>query len=333
MIVKRGALIVTGSQGTGKTTYLQGIAERLMSLRLKVDIISKTHCASARTGGRTADYWIRRHIINGDCSADSIWTDEISQLDIELITALNRLTYTNVKFLISRDFNQFGPLGNSFRGPPIAEDAFEHSNLLHRMAGGNRLTLTECRRSKAELFNLYTRIIPGGDPHDQPLEAVNLARQQFTYDGICDLNLTPSHRKRVVINRRVNLYKKPSDAVFLPCPKLKRLSQNAPQEVLWKALELLGCVPIEKYGLWNGVTYVAEQIAESLVHFEGGISLTKEDTIQMMRLSHVMTYASTQGRETEGTLRLNVCNSPHMTHKHLYAALSRAKLASHIRVQ
>jgi hypothetical protein len=45
-----------------------------------------------------------------------------------------------------------------------------------------------------------------------------------------------------------------------------------------------------------------------------------------------MTYASVQGRETEGTLALHDCNSPHFTHKHLYVALSRAKQASHVRV-
>ena len=196
VIVKRQSLLVLGAPGTGKTTYLQGITERLMSLGLKVDIISKTHCASARAGqgGRTADYWIRRHIINGDCTTDYLWIDEISQLDIELITALNRLTYTSVKFLISGDFNQFGALGNSFRGAPIAENAFEKSNLLHRMAGGNRLTLTECKRSDSQLFDFYTRLIPGGDLYEQPIqEAVKLARQQFKYEGICDLNLTLSH--------------------------------------------------------------------------------------------------------------------------------------------
>ena len=102
---------------------------------------------------------------------------------------------------------------------------------------------------------------------------------------------------------------------------------------LWKGLELLGCVPIEKYGVRNGVTYVVEQIAESLVHFEGGISLTKEDTVQMMRLPHCMTYASVQGRETDGTLCLHDCSSPHFTLKHLYVALSRAKKAENVRVQ
>ena len=102
---------------------------------------------------------------------------------------------------------------------------------------------------------------------------------------------------------------------------------------IWKGLELLGCVPIEKYGVRNGVNYVVEQIAESLVHFEGGISLTKEDTVQLLRPSHAMTFASVQGRETEGTLALHDCNSPHFTHKHLYVALSRAKQASHVRVE
>ena len=113
-------------------------------------------------GGKTADPWVRKHIINGICSANVVWIDEMSQLDCELIAAINRLTYTNVRFLLSGDFNQFAPIGNSFRGSAVEDDAFERSNLLHRMADGNRLTLTECKRSDSQLFNFYTRLIPGG---------------------------------------------------------------------------------------------------------------------------------------------------------------------------
>jgi Cdc6-like AAA superfamily ATPase len=181
VIVKGQSLLVLGSPGTGKTTLLQGVTERLRSRGKIVDIISKTHCASARAGGCTADHWIRKKMINGTCSADFVWIDEISQMDCELIAALNRLTYTNVKFLISGDFNQFAPIGNSFRGSPVEDDAFENSNLLHRMANGNRLTLPECKRSDSQLFDLYTRLIPVGDLYDQPIqEAVKLAREKFT---------------------------------------------------------------------------------------------------------------------------------------------------------
>ena len=154
------------------------------------------------------------------------------------------------------------------------------------------------------------------------------------YEDVCDLNLVLSHRKRIAINRKVNIHKKPEDAIFLPCPKLKRLSLNAPQEMfIWPGLELLGCLPIEKQGVRNGVLYKIESINEDTVHFEGGINLSKEDTVQMMRLSHSMTYASVQGRETDGSLCLYDCDSSHFTHKHLYVALSRAKRASYVRVQ
>ena len=96
---------------------------------------------------------MRKHVINGTCSADYVWIDEISQLDCELIAALNRLTYTNVKFLLNGDFCQFAPIGNSWRGAPVKEEAFETSRLLHRMADNNRLQLTECKRSDRSLFD------------------------------------------------------------------------------------------------------------------------------------------------------------------------------------
>ena len=132
----------------------------------------------------------------------------------------------------------------------------------------------------------------------------------------------------------MNVYKKSGDVVFLPCPKLKRLSLNAPQEMrIWPGLELLGCLPIEKQGVRNGVVYKIESIAEDTVHFESGFSLSEENRVQMMRLSHCCTYASVQGRETDGSLALHDCANLHMTLKHLYVALSRAKKADYVRVQ
>ena len=81
------------------------------------------------------------------------------------------------------------------------------------------------------------------------------------------------------------------------------------------------------------VVYTIDSITEDTVHFEGQISLSKEDTLLMMRISHAMTYASIQGRETDGSLCLHGCESPHFTLKLLYVALSRAKMASNVRVE
>ena len=102
---------------------------------------------------------------------------------------------------------------------------------------------------------------------------------------------------------------------------------------IWPGLELLGCLPIEKQGVRNGVLYKIESITEDTVKFEGGVTLSKEDTVQLMRLSHCMTFASIQGRETDGSLCLYDTSSAHFSHRHMYVALSRAKKASYVRVE
>ena len=309
--------------------------ELLRAQGKKVDVISKTHSASSRAGGCTADHWVRRHVIHGACNADALWIDEIGQLDIELLSAINRLTYLGTQILMSGDFQQFAPIGNAWRGSTVKEDALANSRLLHTLAGGNRLRLIECKRSDHELFNFYTRLIPGGDLFGSPVAAaVAQAREVFTYKGICELNLVLSHRKRVEINRRCNMHFKALGAIYLPCPLQKRVALNAPQPMwIWPGIKLLGCLPIEKQGIRNGCEYTVAAVDSTAVTLENGPTLTHEQAVSWLRLAYAMTYASVQGRETNGTMALHDCDSGHFTWRHLYVGLSRAKRASGVRVE
>ena len=81
------------------------------------------------------------------------------------------------------------------------------------------------------------------------------------------------------------------------------------------------------------MAYTIEALGEDTVKLEGGIELSHEDTVQMLRLPHAMTYASVQGRETDGSLRLHDTANTHMTLKHMYVALSRAKKSALVRVE
>ena len=97
-VIDGDSLLVLGIAGTGKTHYCQGIVEQLRSFGKRVDVISKTHNASRRAGnGVTADHWVRKHVLHGCCSADYLWIDEITQIDINLWCQINKLTYTNTK--------------------------------------------------------------------------------------------------------------------------------------------------------------------------------------------------------------------------------------------
>ena len=217
----------------------------------------------------------------------------------------------------------------------MPEDALAQSRLLHTLAGGNRLRLLECKRSDTELFSFYTRLVAGGDLFGLPVAtAVAQAKEKFRFQGVCALNLVLSHRKRVELNRRCNLYFKAPGAVYLPCAPARRVQLNAPQPMwIWPGMVLLGCSPVEKRGIRNGCEYFVEHVCASSVTLRDGPTLTHEQAVAILRLPYAMTYASVQGRETEGTLCLHDTSNGHFTTKHLYVGLSRAKRATDVRVE
>ncbi len=236
-----------GVAGTGKTTFLQGVVERLRASGKRVDIVSKTHVASQRAGGVTADHWVRRHVLNGVPSCDVLWIDEISQLDVGLWLQLSKLSFTGMQFLLSGDFNQFSPIGNSFRGSLIEEDAFEASGLLHTLAGGNRVELLECRRSDAELFGFYSSLIAGGSRFELGLAAaVREAKALLTYDGLAEHNLVIGHQKRIKLNRELNQQLAPPGAIRLEVSGKASHGNSAQTMLLWPGIVLIGCplIPI-----------------------------------------------------------------------------------------
>ena len=74
-VLDGGSLLVLGNAGVGKTHFLRGIVERLRAAGKLADVISKTHIASKRADGTTADRWVRRHILHGTCTYDVLWVD------------------------------------------------------------------------------------------------------------------------------------------------------------------------------------------------------------------------------------------------------------------
>ena len=336
-VIDGSSLLVLGIAGTGKTHFCQGIVEQLRSLGKRVDVISKTHTASRRAGnGVTADHWVRKHVLHGCCSADYVWIDEISQLDIGLWSQINKLTYTNTKFLLSGDFNQFAPLFNTWKGATIPEDALEKSALLYRLADGNRVTLTECRRSDTRLFDFYSSLIPGGSRADLPLcECIKQAKEQFNFEGDARWNLVISHYKRVKINRELNAKFKPvSGAVWLEVKGCRATANSAQSMWIWPGLLLFGCAAGEKRGIRNQCLYEIEKIKDEEVKVKDNDRwFTFDDVKQLFRLSFAQTFASCQGTEFDGKLRLWDTSNPHFSKTHLFVALSRAKQAAFVDLQ
>ena len=101
---------------------------------------------------------------------------------------------------------------------------------------------------------------------------------------------------------------------------------------IWPGIELYACVPTERKGLRNQVLYTVEAIDDEQIRLTCGICLSYEDMKKYMRLSFAQTYASCQGTEFEGTLRLHDTGNRHFTKRHLFVGLSRGKKATEISV-
>jgi hypothetical protein len=328
IVIHGGSLLCLGVAGTGKTTLLKDLVEKLRSLEKRVDVIAKTHTAAARAGGVTADHYVRRHVLHGACLADTVWVDEISQLECTLWAQLNKLK--GKQWLLSGDENQFPPIYNSWRGCSVDDAAFWESGFLHELAGGNRIVLRECRRSDAELFNFYSSLIKGGARWTTPLPAVLAeARALFTFDGVARHNLVISHRKRVRINREVNQALRPEGAILVRAKPARGQLNHAQNMFIWEGIELLGCTQASKKGVRNNVLYQVIALDEE-VHLqekgtENTLTLTFAQVASLLRLSFAQTYASVQGTEFDDTLMLHDCDNKHFSMRHLFVAVSRAR--------
>jgi hypothetical protein len=261
---------------------------------------------------------VRRHVLHGAATCDYLWIDEISQVDVCLLNQLGKLSFTPVRFP-----------GNCWKGTPVAENALERSALLHTLAGGNCCTLTECRRGDRRLFDFYSSLIAAGSRFELHLrECVAQAKALFVHNGPARWNLVISHRKGVQINRERNSAEAPPHAVLLEVSGKPARGNGAQTVLLWPGIQLFGCVAVEKKGIKNGCLYTVESIdaaAETLTlqGVDGELSFAQAKTC--LCLSYAQTYASCQGSEFGGTLRLHDCGHQFSTKRHLFVGLSRAK--------
>ena len=79
--------------------------------------------------------------------------------------------------------------------------------------------------------------------------------------------------------------------------------------------------------------YEVAEVQSNCVNLAGGIALTHEQVSEWTVLSFAQTYASCQGTDFEGTLRLHDTTHKFFTRRHLFVGLSRAKSSAAVDVR
>jgi hypothetical protein len=276
----------------------------------------------------TADHWVRRHVRAGATRCDVLVVEELSMIDVQLWADLALVRFQGTQLISCGDFGQFQAVAESWAGSPVIEGALQRSDMLKDMCDRNRLTLCENKRSDAKLFGFYTSPKCGMDDARNLQDALVEARELFpTTERQADYTLTMSHRRRVQINRKMNMFLKPGDATFIRAPIATRAGNNPQSMWLWKGQQLIGAGGKAFKGLW----YYVEKLTENTVELVGGLKLSHQDAVKSLRLPYALTYASCQALTLKGVVRLETV-STNMTLRHLYVGISRATAAELVEV-
>ena len=180
---------------------------------------------------------------------------------------------------------------NCYLSDRIDDCDYENSPALHELADGNKLTLTKCRRTDDELYNLCLNE-----------NIVKLTKNDFN-NNQSNLNLCFTNKKRIEINERkmneallINATGKKSKKIKLLKYKFDGNSQN---------IEVCAGMPIiarkttADLDILNNETFTinkVESMCITIENFEGTkIQIKNEDFTRLFHLAYCLTVHKSQG--------------------------------------
>ena len=176
--------------------------------------------------------------------------------------------------------------------------------MARELAGSNRLTLTENKRSDQILYDFYTGL------STRPLvDVLHEARLMFPVtDEAPDTTLVISHARRRFLNCKANLKRKPEvGAVFLRAPQTGKDGTGPQSMWVWPGLRVIGAGGQMKKGVFAKIESVCE---DGDVVLDNGIALSASHACRPMRLAYAMTCPGAQGLTLQGRVRLD-CTGSH----------------------
>jgi hypothetical protein len=222
-----------------------------------------------------------------------------------------------MKFIIIGDFQQFKPVKDRYEG------TYEHSAALYTLVDFQRINLTKCRRSDAELFELYT--------HVDKVKA-----KQFPFKELTDLNIAYTHATRKRVNElcmeKFN-HGKPYMQAFP-----SRINKKTQLTQVYEGLPIVAHRNLKKEKIYNSEMFVVSKIdmrdkTFSFFNDEEEMTMLIEKFSSMFYPAYCITCHVSQGATFNKPYTIWDWNFERMDETARYVALSRATKKENIQIK
>ncbi len=254
-----------------------------------------------------------------------IFVDEISMVHSWYYAIFSdiRRSYPGIRFFLIGDFHQLPPVLDDFEGD------YKGSSALHHICSGHRFQLKICRRSDAELFNLYMNVIRGK----------RIDTSEFSGNDLTKLHIAFSNATRKRVNEQCMQHFQTGETKHVKqCPG----NDFGQDMTLFVGMPLI-CNKTKKDGqnviFANSTVYTVQELHDTkAVIQEVDLPSEEDPAVEYTELAarfcpgYCLTIHKSQGKTFREKYTIHDWDHPHMSNKAKYVALSRATTIKDIQI-
>ena len=316
---------IDGRAGTGKTYLVNQIVTKLKEEKIKYICLSPTNKGARLIHGATIHslYYkfkkSKKLLYKLLHDVQYIIIDEVSMMshDFYQLFILLQRSFESLKFIICGDFDQLPPVQDSWTGD------YKNCHALFQLCSGNRIQLTQCKRSDNMLFDLCknVEII---DRRDFPIK-------NFTYK-----NIAYTHKTRIQINDICMVqYQQDNN---LPSIQIKKDIKNPKTQdiILSKGMPILCHKTNKKINILNSEIFYIHSINKDTFSYINNekikVEIQNSDFHKYFYPGFCITVYASQGETYNEDYTIFDWDFIHFSKKAKYVALSRSTKINHIQI-